>query len=157
MKKQLLGISLLLSSSIAMASSGSYLFLEMADQGNLVKNKDNSYSLTLKDQSKQVYYFTDRPERKTGSISLQQFISLWREKDIKNNFSEVPPNAAITMKDSTGQRQHLFVEVLQPTYSKDTVNYKLVVLNKEPVHTGQIKDLSLFFDSIHWNPGGFGR
>ncbi|QDP73345.1 hypothetical protein FOG18_12610 [Legionella israelensis] len=157
MKKSVLGITLLLSSSIAMASSGSYLFLETAYQGSLIKNKDNSYSLTLQNESKNIDYFADRPARKTGTMPLQEFVGLWKNKDIKNNFSDIPPNVAITLKDAAGQSKHFFAEVLNPTYSKDRVNYKLIVLSKNPVPTGKVKDLSLFFDGIHWNPGGFGR
>lgn len=154
--KKLLGIALLLATSLAMATNDNYLFFQTASHGTLVKNKDNSYTLTLENSPKYIDYFTDRPERKAGMISLKQFIALWKNKNIKNNFSEVPPNAAIAMKPISGHSQNFVAVVSEPAYTNSTISYKLTIISKQPIHPGNIAHLNMFFDDIHWNPGGFG-
>ena len=153
--KKILGTALLLASTVSMAATDNYLFLQTASQGNLVKNKDNSYTLTLEHSPKYVDYFTDRPERKAGMVTLEQFVQLWKSKAIKNNFSEVPPNAAIAVKPVGGVPEHFIAEVTKPTYSNNTLSYKLKIISSNKVHIGKLVHVNMFFDDIPWNPGGF--
>ncbi|STX28565.1 Uncharacterised protein [Legionella beliardensis] len=154
--KKLLGILLFLTSSMALALNSGLLFLQSATQGELIKNKDKNYSLTLRDVPAYVGYFTDRPKRQAGTLPLTQFIELWSDKNLKNNFSAVPPNAAIAMIATSGKPQNFIAIISNPHYiEKGTVTYQLNILSKKSILTGSMEHINLFFDEIHWNPGGF--
>ncbi|KTD64828.1 hypothetical protein [Legionella spiritensis] len=154
--KKIIALTLWLCSSFAMATTdNNMLFLQSASAGELVKNKGQHYTLILKKSPDYVGYFTDRPQRKAGMVSLRQFIALWQNKTIKNNFSDVPPNAAIAMKLASGQLQNFVAVVSAPGYDNKTVSYQLDVISKQPLQTGKIVHANMFFDDIHWNPGGF--
>lgn len=156
MLKKFLGISLLLASSYALAGTeSSYLFLQTASEGELVKNKDKSYTLTLKNITKHVNYFTDRPERKAGIMTLKQFLELWKNEQ-KGNFSEVPPNVAIAMKPVMGQSQSFVAVASKPAYANNTLSYQLNIISKTPLNPGKLAYINMFFDDIPWGGGGFG-
>ena len=153
--KKWLGILLMMVSGFAMASKDNVLFLQSATTGTLVKNPDNTYTITLKDFPSYIGYFTDRPERKAGIMTIGEFINFWKNKAIKNNFSEVPPNVAFVIKPPVGQPQNFIAEVLEPVYANNTLAYKVKVIGSKPTYTGKFVHLNAFFDDIPWNPGGF--
>lgn len=154
--KKLVAILLLALSSVTMAAASNFLFLQTATKAALVKNADNSYTITLHDLSPYIGYFSDRPVREASIMPLTEFIKLWTTKKIAKNFNEVPPNAALVMMPKNSKReQHFAAEVYEPHYSNGKLIYKLNILSKKPIQTGKMSHVSLFFDDIHWNPGGF--
>ena len=156
MLKKYFALLLLLSSSFAMATSpGNFLFLQTATSGTLVQNQDNSYTLTLNNLPQYVNYFSSRPERKAGIINLQEFINLWTDSKLKNNFSQDPPNAAIALKAKAKKAQSFVAIVSNPTYKGNSLSYKLKLISKQGIDTGSLAHITLFFDDIPWNPGGF--
>lgn len=154
MKKTLL-MALLLVTQITFAASANFLFLETATEGKLIKNKDNSFSLILPNVPTFMGYFSDRPERKAGIISLKEFLKLWSDKKLSDNFSENPPNVAITFKPKAGKAENFIAEVSNPIYKNKTLTYTIKPISKQSIQLGDISHLHLFFDDIHWNPGGF--
>lgn len=153
--KKWLGIMLLLCSSIATATQGSVLFLQTASKGKIVKNKDNSYTLTLEKLPAYVGYFSDRPARHVGILKLDAFVDLWNRKGNPNNFSKVPPNVAFVIKPVYGRAQHFVAIVSKPSYANHQLIYRLDVLGKNSIYTGDLVHLNAFFDDIPWKPGGF--
>jgi len=153
--KKIMMLLLLGFTSLSFASADNVLFFQSSSDGVIAKSGKNTYSLTLKANSGYVSYFTDRPVRKAGTVSLQKFISMWNDKKIKPNFAESAPNVAINLVSQQGKNQNAVVEVSNPTYADNTVTYQLSMIDKKPLLEGNLKHVVLFFDDIHWNPGGF--
>jgi len=74
-----------------------WLFILTASSGTMdqswAQRSGDTYTLTLQDPSEQVARFTDRPVRKTGTLSLDLFLLMWDEGS--DSFLADPPNAAI--------------------------------------------------------------
>lgn len=154
--KKIIGAIALLCSSMVFAGNNSYLFLQTSNHGTLVKNTDNTYTLSIAKPQKFVGYFTDRPERKAGLITLKKFLSLWTNTHIKDNFSKEPPNVAVALRLKQGGFETVFAEVTHPILKDHQLIYTLKIISKNKVMTGDLKHISLFFDDIIWNPGGWG-
>ena len=52
-------------------------------------------TLTLKGVSPAVIFFSDRPQRVAGHVTLPRFLDAWDEG--KESFAEDPPNAALSI------------------------------------------------------------
>ncbi|KTD51421.1 hypothetical protein Lqui_0265 [Legionella quinlivanii] len=156
--KKLLGTVCLVVSSYAMASTQTnYMFFQSDSQAQLVKNADSSYTLTLQNPPNYLSYFSDRPVRSTGLVSLSEFLKLWTDNSIKDNFKEVPPNVAFAMMPASGKQQNFVAVVSSPHYKNNEVSYKLAIIDKQTIQTGKMTHVDAFFDNIPWNPGGFGH
>ncbi|WP_419419828.1 hypothetical protein ACNVED_00550 [Legionella sp. D16C41] len=149
----LIGIFLLLANTFVLALDSSFLFLQHANKGELIKNKDSSYSLTLREVPAYVSYFTDKPKRKAGILPLVQFITLLADKDLKNHFSAISPNAAIAMIANSGQQQNFTALLSKPHYIENgTIIYQLKMVSKNPILTGNMKHINMFINDVHWDP-----
>ena len=82
-----------------------YLFVLSAKSGTLKDGK-----LTLKDVPL-VIYFSDRPNRIAGHMSVEQFVKMWGEG--KDSFKVDPPNAALSVFDRSGSKTAI-VELSTP-------------------------------------------
>lgn len=155
--KKILFICLLVANSVIFAGSHSFLFIQKAEKGNLHKNKDGSYSLTLKDFPQHVSYFSNRPAHIAGILPLQKFLTVWSNPAIANNFSKEPPNVAIAMITKRGYAHTLIGSISSPKYKNNTISYAVKAFNKFKGSDSDLSYVELFFDDIHWNPGGFGN
>ena len=158
MKKLFTAIILLVGSSLALASEASYLFFQTAQTGQLIKNSNGrGFQLLIKKPPAYVSYFADRPVRRSGTIPLKTFLALWQQEQKEGvSFKQVPPNVAITMHLGQHDEQSLMVVVSNPQIKNSVLTYDIQRLNpKKVVIDGKMTDLNLFFDGIHWNPGGF--
>ena len=145
-------------SHVALANNADYLFIQEAAQGELIKNpKSDGYQLVLTNVPNFVSYFSDRPKRNAGTVPLAKFLKLWGEnKDSSNSFSQDPPNVAITLQPGTKREQNIFAVLSNPSYKEGKLTYQAKILGqKVQLPNGQFNHLNLFFDDIHWNPGGF--
>ena len=93
----------------------SLLFVQNATGGTLSED-----TLTLTGVSAQTGWFTDRPYRKAGQVSTEEFLSNWDEGD--NPFSEDPPNADFTCSVG-GEVVNYSVELSRPTLVGDELTY----------------------------------
>ena len=84
----------------------SLLFVQNATGGTLSED-----TLTLTGVSAQTGWFTDRPYRKAGQVSTEEFLSNWDEGD--NPFSEEAPNADFTCTVD-GEVVNFIVELSSP-------------------------------------------
>lgn len=105
----------------------SYLFIQQASSGSLIRDTGASYTLTLYDVASQVQYFSDRPQRMAGQSSLESFVSGWASR----GFSEDPPNAALVLLDAESQEDTLIVELTNPIYNSqaETLQYTVTVID----------------------------
>ena len=130
------------------------LFILHAQDGHLSTNSNNrnQYFLTLYNVSKNVTYFTERPDRKAGKISLEKFIMEWDFG--KDSFREDKPNAGlVTFLDfrKKGEKQFSDVPISLNNPQYDKKNNRLIfnvqILEKQKtIPTGDLGETSLFID-----------
>jgi hypothetical protein len=130
-----------------------------------IKGKTGEYTLTLKKTDPFVSFFADRPNRVTGLIPMNQYLSEWKvagQKGFKTN----PPNVALesmTQGDLHQAPTHLIGTLTLPKYDANTgdISYTFQLIGKDGTKitdTMQLGYTVLFIDGaeVHWNPGGYG-
>lgn len=157
MMKTLIQIALILFSSITFAESNSLLFFQTAEKAQLIKQKNARYTLVISKPIAHVNYFSNRPKRQAGFLPLHTFLSFWKDNKIAHNFAKIPPNVAITTMLSSEKQQNFVASISNASFKNNTLQYTLDIIVKKTIHTGQIEHVSLFFDDINWDPGGFGE
>ena len=132
--------------AVAATAKIQLMFVQSADD-----LKADGKTLRLVNVSPQTIYFTDRPVREAGHISMPAFLEEWTAAAGPNNFSKDPPNATLSVYEP-GQKANTLtvVEISDPVLDgKDLVyRYKLIE-GKMPAAGGAT---SLFIDWI--GPGG---
>ena len=115
-----------------------YLLVASAVSGELVDGV-----LTL-DGIPNVTYFADRPSRLTGQITLPQFMDNWSLGP--DSFADVPPNADLSVFDSSGQVVNMVVELSSlELLDSDSIRFTVKVLEGLPP-SGAFGAASLFID-----------
>ena len=126
----------------------SFLFVLRANNGVIAKT-DGGYTLTLKGMDDKVLYFSDRPVRKAGFITMTQFMSDWAAG--KNSFQTNPPNAAIVhaalKTNEKGIAQAIPVELTNPVVSKDGWVFHLKDIQGN-ISIGSYNGIDIFIDDI---------
>ncbi len=113
--------------------------------------KADDKTLRLVNVSPQTIYFTDRPVRQAGHVTMPNYLKEWTAAAGPNNFSKDPPNATLSVYEPGKSENTLtVVEIFDPVVQgKDLVyRYKLIE-GKVPASGGAT---SLFIDWI--GPGG---
>jgi hypothetical protein len=67
--------------------------------------KADDKTLRLVNVSPQTIWFTDRPVRKAGHVTMANYMKEWTAAAGKDNFSKDPPNATLSVYE-TGQAEH---------------------------------------------------
>jgi hypothetical protein len=102
-------------------------------------------TLTLADAGPTVTYFSDRPERLAGQMSLASLV-----KDWDSLFGDDPPNAGIQTLGSRNGARAAVVELLDaPSYDADgTVTYRVRPIDfpESAPDRVSLRDVSLFID-----------
>ncbi len=98
--------------------------------------------------TRDVFGFTDRPNRQHAYFTAYQFASLWNENRT-NSFYEDPPNAVLTWLDGEQQREVEMILNSATVYSdgtQESLAYE-VTLETEQMPDAQMSYVSLFVDS----------
>lgn len=136
----------------------SYLFIQSASKAVIeqVPSHPDQYQLILTQIQPFVSYFSDRPNRITGIIPVNQFLDIW--KNGNNSFSKVPPNVGVS-----GSKIHGFfnktatsfvLELSHPRYDlkNKSLSYdvKFLSSNKPSDLSSTIilQNATLFFDDM---------
>ncbi|MDA2920406.1 hypothetical protein MYX76_13100 [Desulfobacterota bacterium AH_259_B03_O07] len=119
-----------------------YLFVLSAASGSLKGD-----TLTLNGVPN-VIYFSDRPARKAGHMSLSEFIEMW-DKGV-DNFKADPPNATLSVLKKDGAK-NVVVELMSVEKKNGSVVFKVAVL--EGMSPESFKMSSLFLDGFPFGPG----
>ncbi len=118
-----------------------YLYVLSAKSGSF-----DDGTLTLNDVP-MVIYFSDRPYRIAGHISLKKFVDLWREGS--DSFKADPPNATLSIFDEQGNKD-VVLEISNLQLKENTLAFKIHVLEgNTPKSFGPS---SLFIDEIVFPP-----
>jgi len=88
-----------------------------------------------------VIYFSDRPARKAGHLSISEFIEMW-DKGV-DSFKADPPNATLSVLTKEGAK-NVVVELMSVEQKKDSVVFKVAVLEGKGIES--FKASSLFVD-----------
>ena len=91
-----------------------------------------------------VVYFSDRPNRVAGHLSLEQFVESWN-----NSFKDDPPNAALSVLAKDGD-ENVVVELMGLDQSNGSI--KMTVVVQEGAVPQNFKAATLFIDAV--GPGG---
>jgi len=113
----------------------SYLFVISGTSGSL-----DGDTLTLNGVPN-VIYFTDRPARKAGHLSLEKFVEMWDKGG--DSFKADPPNATLSVLTKDGAN-NIVVELTSVEQKSDSVVFKLAML--EGSITGDFHEGTLFID-----------
>ena len=114
-----------------------YLFTMSAKSGSFDQEK-----LTLGDVPL-VVYFTDRPYRKSGHMSLEDFAKMW-EQDVET-YNQVPPNAELAIYDQDGDT-HAVLIIDTPEITGSVISFMVTVLEGEIPET--FDHATLFIDAF---------
>jgi hypothetical protein len=109
--------------------------------------KADDKTLRLVNVSPQTIYFSDRPQRVAGHLTMPAYLEEWTAAAGPNNFAKDPPNATLSVYEA-GQRTNTLVVVTisQPVVEgKDIVYRYRLVEGKMPTAGGAT---SLFIDWI---------
>lgn len=74
-----------------------------------------------------VVYFSDRPVRVAGHITLEKFAGMW-DKGV-DNFKVDPPNAELAIYDKKGDK-HTILIISRPEVKGDTISFKVRLIGE---------------------------
>jgi len=97
-----------------------YLFVISGTSGSL-----DGDTLTLNGVPN-VIYFSDRPARKAGHLSLEKFVEMWDKGD--DSFKADPPNATLSVLTKDGDINAV-VELKRVKQKSGSVVFRVVVLD----------------------------
>lgn len=96
-----------------------------------------------------VIYFSDRPDRIAGHISLKKFVDAWNKGS--DSFKSDPPNATLSVLKTVGAN-HVVVELMSAEHKNGSLVFKVVVLDGKVTHS--FGTSSLFIDVTNQNNQG---
>ncbi|MEE9604705.1 MAG: hypothetical protein V3V70_03960 [Candidatus Scalindua sp.] len=98
-----------------------FLFVQSVKSGSLVGG-----SLTLRG-APLVIYFTNRPSRIAGQMSLKEFVDKWN-KEGPDSFRSDPPNATLSILNESGV-SNVVLELMNPKSDGDSISYKVRIIS----------------------------
>jgi len=117
------------------SKSAVYLFVISGKSGSL-----DGDTLTLNGVPN-VIYFSDRPARKAGHISLTKFVEMWDKG--KDSFKADPPNATLSVLKKDGAK-NVVVKLMSVEKKNGSLHFKVSEL--EGNVTGSFEAAGLFID-----------
>src|SRR5436190_13219231 len=100
------------------------MFVQTADD-----LKADGNTLRLVNVGQQTLYFSDRPVRIAGHLTMPAYMDEWKASEGPNNFASDPPNATVSVYEPGSHENNLaVVNISHPVIDgKDLVyNYKLI-------------------------------
>jgi len=114
-----------------------YLFVQSAKSGSFDGEKLTLRGIPL------VVYFSDRPYRIAGHVSLKEFLGKWDKGS--DSFRADPPNATLSIYEESGSKNAV-IELMDPRIDGDSLTYKVRVL--EGNVPSSFGSSSLFIDGV---------
>ena len=133
-----------------------YLFVQYAPVAQIKHHKENNtYTITLEKIVPYVMYFSERPNRKTGALPVQEFVYLWKTKR-SAKFRSDPPNADLVAVEtkwlSPTKNINFTIELTSAHYNSqsNTVTYVVKPLkgNIFTPRSTTLYHVSLFIDDV---------
>jgi len=142
------------------------LFVQTASNAQLqpLNVQKRTFKLTMKSPNPYVSFFSERPERVTGIMPIQNYLNNWTDNG-SNSFKKSPPNVALEALSNTTQsgdkHLHLMGTISNPQYDSQnktlTYQFKLLSPIKPALKNQELAYTVLFIDSglVHWGDGGY--
>jgi hypothetical protein len=109
--------------------------------------KADDKTLRLLNVSQQTIWFSDRPVRQAGHMSLKDYMKEWSAAAGPNNFSKDPPNATLSVNQQGKEENTLtVVEISDPKVDGKDLVYTYKLIEGQMPKTGAAP--SLFIDWI---------
>jgi hypothetical protein len=102
------------------------MFVQTAED---IKVDPATKTIRLVNVNKQTLYFSDRPNRIAGNLTMAAYMDEWTARAGKDNFANDPPNATLSIYEPGRQDNTIVVvEISNPVIDgKDLIyNYKLI-------------------------------
>jgi hypothetical protein len=137
------------------AQKKAYLFVHSAVAATFSTNQDKQHhTLVLHQVNPYLTYFSERPERESGSLKIEKFLGLWKKKN-KNSFSKDAPNAVVqgSLKTAGNTLVNYAVELIHPKYdaTTKTLTYTIKPLAgaTTPLPNAiELQQVTLFIDDV---------
>ena len=128
------------------AKPAEWLFVHTAQTAEMT-----SATTLIMPVTRDIFAFTDRPNRMHGYMNAHEFVSLWDEGE-GDTFKADPPNAVLTWVDGDEMKE---VELL--ILNAETVNHGREIAYEVKLEAGRVADgklmsTSLFIDGEHGYP-----
>jgi len=135
-------LSALLSPARAAAEKVQLMFVQSAES-----LKADDKTLRLVNVSPQAIYFSDRPKRVAGHLTMPAYLEEWTAAAGPNNFAKNPPNATLSVYEA-GQSTNALavVTISQPVVEGKDIVYRYKLIEGKVPTTGGAT--SLFIDWI---------
>lgn len=118
------------------------MFVQSADS-----LKADDKTLRLVNVSPQAIWFSDRPVRQAGHMSLKDYMKEWTAAAGPNNFSKDPPNATLSVfQPGKDENSLTVVEISEPKVEGKDLVYTYKLIEGQMPKTGAAP--SLFIDWI---------
>lgn len=121
-------------------------------QSALITTHNGSKLMLIKPDSKTLW-FTDRPVRKAGWLSTNDFAKGFN-KYFLSGADKSDPNASVVGEDANGHRQIIILTLANPSYNKDknTLVYSISnVSSEKPINKiGKLNKVAVFIDGVCW-------
>lgn len=106
----------------ATSEAPSFMFVQVAED---LQADTTAMTLRLRNVSGQVVYFSDRPNRIAGHITMAQYLKEWTPADGVNNLGAVPPNATLSVYEPGEPSNSVaIVEVASPRLDGPDLVYR---------------------------------
>ena len=119
-----------------------YLFVMSAKSGSF-----DGKTVTLNDVPA-VIYFSDRPNRIAGHMSLKEFFEIWSKG--ADSFKADPPNATLSILGEKGN-ENAVVEISNPKIEGDAISFRVRLLKGNIPNSFGAS--SVFIDPEYLHPG----
>ena len=120
------------------------MFVQTAED---LKIDDKTKTLRLVNVNPQTLYFSDRPVRVAGHLTMPAYMDEWKASEGPNNFASDPPNATFSVYENGNPQNTLaVVEISHPV-----IEGKDLVYNYKPIEGEMPKaggETALFIDWI---------
>lgn len=128
------------------ASAPSLLFVMSAQSATITRAPSGHYQLLLKQVYPQVLWFSDRPERQSGMVSVHDFFKKWQQ-----GFKSDPPNVAMIHAGMLSQHGHAHpaaIELSKPKAVQDGYLFDMRGLKGGKIQPGHYYFVSLLIDNM---------
>lgn len=120
------------------------MFVQTAED---FKANPKNKTLRLVNVNPQTLYFSDRPKRVAGNITMPAYFDEWTDKAGPDNFKNDPPNATLSVYEGSNKENTLAViEISNPVMEGKDLIYKYKIIEGEMPKSGGAT--ALFIDWI---------
>jgi hypothetical protein len=120
------------------------MFVQIAEDFK-VNTKDKT--LRLVNVNPQTLYFSDRPQRVAGNLTMPAYFDEWTDKAGPDNFKNDPPNATLSVYEGSNKENTLAViEISHPVMEGKDLVYKYKIIEGKMPKAGGAT--ALFIDWI---------